>query len=92
MEGDSICRHLGELQVRNLKLQDDRPVYGIFVAENLNETVLNYLISQARYKSQVYMGNLKIVPMSRVVFEAFMESALGHPNFSHRVSPDLIFK
>lgn len=85
MEGESICRHLGELQVRNIKVNDHRPVYGIFVAESLNETVLNYLITQARYTSQVYKGNLKIVPMSRVTFEAFMESALGHPNFSHRV-------
>ncbi len=85
MEGEPISRHLGLLQQEAIKSGDTRPVFGIFVAEILNETVISHLLTQARYKSQVYKGSIRILPMTRLIFEAFMESTISHPNFSHRV-------
>ena len=85
MEGEPISRHLGALQKQVFESGDIRPVFGIFVAETLNETVISHLLTQARYKSQVYKGSIRILPMTRLVFEAFMESTISHPNFSHKV-------
>lgn len=85
MEGEPISRHLGTLQKVVIENGDTRPVFGIFVAETLNETVISHLLTQARYKSQVYKGSIRILPMTRLSFEAFMESTLSHPNFSNRV-------
>ena len=85
MEGEPITRHLGEFQKNVVDNGDTKPVFGIFVAETINENVLNYLLTQARFRSQVWRGTVRFVPMSRVVFESFMESALSHPKFSNYV-------
>ncbi len=56
MEGESISRHLGQKQKESIESGDKRPVFGLFVAESLNDTVIQHLMTQARYKSQVLLS------------------------------------
>lgn len=85
MEGEPISRHLGDLQKERVEGGDDRPVFGIFVAETVLDTVIGHLITLARYNNQRARGSIRIIPMRRELFELFMESVLQHPHFSHRV-------
>jgi hypothetical protein len=85
MEGEPISRHLGDLQKERADNGDTRPVFGLFVAETIPETVIGHLITLARYKNQRAKGPIRIIPMRRELFELFMESALRHPTFSHQV-------
>ncbi len=78
-------QHLGDLQKKRVENGDTRPVFGIFVAETIPETVIGHLITLARFNNQRAKGPIRIIPMRRELFELFMESALQHPNFSHRV-------
>lgn len=85
MEGEPISRHLGDLQKERIESGDARPVFGIFVAETIPDTVIGHLITLARYNNQRAKGPIRIIPMRRVAFEIFVEAALQHPHFSHRV-------
>lgn len=85
MEGEPISRHLGDLQKERVESGDTRPVFGIFVAETIPDTVIGHLITLARFINQRARGPIRIIPMKRTVFELFMESALQHPHFNHRV-------
>lgn len=84
-EGEPISRHVGQLQAERHANGDHRPVFGLFVAETINNEVIAHLITQARFASQVYRGPIRIVPMRRELFEAFMASTLRHPGFSHHL-------
>lgn len=85
MEGESISRHLGQKQKESIESGDKRPVFGLFVAESLNDTVIQHLMTQARYKSQIFKGSIRIVPLSRHDFERLMDAALASPSFTHQV-------
>lgn len=85
MEGEPVSRHLGSIQKKLVEDGDKRPVFGIFVAEKINESVIHHLLTLARFPSQTYKGPIRVVPMSRKTFQALMESALAHEKFSHRV-------
>jgi hypothetical protein len=85
MEGESISRHLGQKQKETVEALDQRPVFGLFVAESLNPTVVQHLMTQARYKSQLFKGAIRIVPLSRHAFESLMDAALARRDFTHQV-------
>lgn len=85
MEGEPISRHLGNIQKKLIADGDTRPVFGIFVAEKLNESVISHLLTQARFPNQHYKGSIRIVPMSRKTFQILMESAVIHKRFTSRV-------
>ena len=85
MEGESITRHLGLIQKHLNEIGDSRPIFGIFVAESVNPTVNAHLYLQANLKIDLYHGTVRIIPMTRLTFEKFMESALAHPAFNHQV-------
>ena len=82
-EGEPVSRHLGTLQRELLEAGDERPVFGIFVAETLNETVVQHLLTQARFRSQVYRGSIRIVPLPRNQFEDLVSRATSLAEFSH---------
>lgn len=85
MEGESISRHLGQKQKDTIEALDKRPVFGLFVAESLNDTVVQHLMTQARYKSQLYKGAIRIVPLSRHAFENLMDASLASEGFTHQI-------
>jgi hypothetical protein len=62
-ESESIVRHIGKLQAERKALNDPRPVFGLFVAPKVNETVVNYLMTTARVNSKIYGGPVKIAPL-----------------------------
>lgn len=84
-EGEPIFRHIGKLQKTTIKSNDNRPVFGLFVAERINPEVISHLHAVASRKSQVYLGKVKILPIERVNFERLTESVLQHPNFSNQI-------
>ena len=69
---------------------DKRPVYCLFIAESLVETVFGHFLTQARFKNQWAHGPLKIVPVRRQVFEKLVEGSLKHKGFSQDVLRTLL--
>jgi len=63
-ESESINRHVGTLQAKLKQQGDPRPVYGLFIAPKVNETVLNYLMTCANLKSAIYQGPVRIAPLN----------------------------
>jgi len=84
-EGEPIFRHIGKLQKSTVEGNDNRPVFGLFVAERINPEVISHLYAVASRKSQVYLGKVRILPIERVNFERLTESVLQHPNFSNQI-------
>ena len=85
MEGEPVSRHLGSIQRKLFEDGDKRPVFGVFIAENINETVISHMLTQARFASQTYKGPIRVVPMKRKTFQLLMESAVAHKKFSQKV-------
>jgi len=84
-EGEPIIRHIGKLQKSRVDTDDNRPVFGLFIAEKINPEVVSHLYSVASRKSQVYSGKVRILPIERQSFVQLTESALKHPQFSNKV-------
>lgn len=85
MEGESVTRHVGQLQKRTSESNDSRPVYGIMIAETINETVTSHLLNVSRYPNKVYAGPVRIVPLDRREFCHLMQATLKHRHFDHRL-------
>ncbi|MEE2002816.1 AlwI family type II restriction endonuclease [Alkalimonas sp. MEB108] len=85
MEGESISRHLGMKQKRLVEEGNFKPVFGVFVAEKINDNVVNYLLTQARFASKAYGGKVRIVPLKRSMFEKLMISSVTNTHFTSRV-------
>jgi hypothetical protein len=71
-EAEPISRHVGSLQRDRRAAGDSRPVYGIFIAPRINETVLNYLMTVGKMNSKVYSGPVQIAPLNLDAFQAFV--------------------
>lgn len=71
-ESESITRHVGTLQAQVKDAGDTRPVFGVFIAPKVNETVLNYLMTQANMNSSIYKGPVKIAPLNLDDFKSFV--------------------
>lgn len=71
-ESESITRHVGSLQARIREAGDMRPVFGVFIAPKVNETVLNYLMTQANMNSSIYKGPVRIAPLNLEDFKLFV--------------------
>jgi AlwI restriction endonuclease len=84
-EGESIIRHIGNLQKSRISENDMRPVFGLFVAEKINAEVIAHLFAIANRVMQVYLGKVRILPIERETFIKLTESVLQHPNFNHSV-------
>ena len=85
-EGEWITRHIGKLQKKIiLEKGDKKPVFGLFVAEKINEEVISHLFSVANRFSQVYAGQVRIVPLERKYFLEMMKSASSNPKFTNRM-------
>lgn len=84
-EGESIIRHIGNLQKNKISENDLRPVFGLFIAEKINAEVIAHLFAIANRVMQVYLGKVRILPIDRETFVKLTESVLLHPNFSNQV-------
>lgn len=74
MESEPVTRHVGEVQSKS-----DKPVFGMFVAQNLTPTVVNYFWTTNLLNHKVYNGSVDIIPMNLATFVAFFKAA------SHKV-------
>jgi len=84
-EGEPITRHVGSLQRDRFEQGDKRPVYGIFIAEKINDEVINHIYSTSFRNSQTYKGKVRIIPIERATFVELVESILALPNFSNKI-------
>lgn len=71
-ESESIVRHVGKLQAERIENEDMRPVFGLFIAPKINETVVNYLMTTARMKSKIYKGPVRIAPLPLEGLQQFL--------------------
>lgn len=82
-EGESISRHLGELQRTLIDSGDPRPAFGIFVAEDVNDTIIGHLRALSRYRNDWAKGSIRIIPMNRLQFEGLAAATVGQSDFDH---------
>lgn len=68
MEGEPVSRHIGEMQVK-------KPTFGLFIADVLNESVINYFYTLSHQKSKIYNGTVDIIPMNTTTFIEFFKQA-----------------
>ena len=62
-EGEPVSRHVGLYQRRAQDENDRRPVFGLFIAERLEPTVVADFYSAFTTKVRAFGGALKIIPL-----------------------------
>ena len=72
MEGEPVNRHVGLLQKERKDAGDKRPVYGLFVAPNINPTVVAHFFGQFRTPIRIFGGAVSVVPLTLAEFEAML--------------------
>ena len=77
MEGEPVQRHIGQLQHQVLTSEAPKPVFGFFVAEQLNPSVLVHFYTIAHLHLQQFSGPVRVVPIARKSFEKWL---LNHEN------------
>jgi hypothetical protein len=81
-EGEPITRHVGLFQRDRVKARDGRPVYGVFVAERLDATVVVDLYSAFTTKARAWSGGVKIIPFEIADMVALLRATKDRlPNF-----------
>ena len=70
MEGEPVVRHIGELQKQG-------PAFGIFIADKLNDSVINHFYITSLANSNIYNGIVDIIPMNTSTFIDFFEKAVN---------------
>ena len=73
-EGEPVTRHVGLYQRRMQDSGDRHPVYGLFIAERLNPTVIADFYSSFTTKVREFGGAVKIVPLEITDFVALLEA------------------
>lgn len=68
MEGEPVSRHIGEMQIK-------KPTFGLFIADVLNESVINHFYTLSHQKSKIYNGTVDIIPMNTTTFIEFFKQA-----------------
>ena len=76
-ENEPITRHVGDHLKRIIENGDTRPVFGLFMAEKINENVIAHLHTTAQVNSRVYAGKVQILPIERAKFLTLMDRALS---------------
>lgn len=84
-ESEPIFRHVGLHQKKQKELGDNRPVFGLFIANKITDSVKADLISRARTSYQTYGGPVKIAPLETDGFIQLAESVLQHQNFESKI-------
>lgn len=69
MEGEPVVRHIGEMQV-------NKPSFGLFIADRLNDSVIYHFYINSLSNSDVYNGSVDIIPMETKVFIDFFKNAI----------------
>ncbi|MEA0995309.1 AlwI family type II restriction endonuclease [Lactiplantibacillus plantarum] len=82
MESEPVTRHVGEQQGNS-----NVPVFGLFIADKLNDTVIDYFYKSNLINSSVYKGHIDVIPMSTDTFKEFFRKAS-----SQEVQPETLFK
>jgi hypothetical protein len=68
MEGEPVTRHVGELQKST-----GSTTFGLFIADRLNDTVVNHFYVTTNVKSKVYNGKVVVIPLSTSQFIDFFK-------------------
>lgn len=91
-EGNPIIRHLGTKLKENIQANDQRPIYGIFIAQTINPEVVSYLFSEAWRVNQVWGGAVRFLPIEISQFINFLNNISNSNNFNHTIFNDLLKK
>lgn len=78
MEGEPVTRHVGELQEKS-----NNPVFGLFIADSLHDSVVSHFYTTSFLNLKVYNGSVDIIPMDTGTFIEFFKKATKKD-----VSPD----
>lgn len=67
-ESEPVTRHIGEMQVQ-------KPTFGLFIADTLQDTVINHFYTVSHQNSRIYNGVVDIIPMDTKTFIEFFKRA-----------------
>lgn len=74
-ENESVPRHVGKLVSTLRAANDERPVFGIFIASGLNPAAIAHFYSLRRTNIIHYGGHAKILPLDLSDFKTMLEVA-----------------
>ena len=80
-EFEPITRHLGKLQKDLRESGDPRPVYGIFMANKINETIYPYLRVYSLVETEIFGGRVNILPLNLDQFLKLIKSSQSNTDF-----------
>lgn len=69
MESEPVTRHIGEMQIK-------KPSFGIFIADKLQDSVINHFYTVSHQNSRIYNGIVDIIPMDTKTFIDFFKQAI----------------
>ena len=69
MESEPVSRHIGELQKKG-------PAFGIFIAEQLQDSVVNFFYTTSLLNSAIYNGKVDVIPINTKIFIEFFKRAV----------------
>ena len=75
MEGEPVFRHVGSAQREARAAGDQRPIYGLFVAERLTPTIVTDFFARHRIPTTEFAGPVHIVPLAVEDFRRMLEAA-----------------
>lgn len=75
MEGEPVPRHVGLFQQGLRQAGDTRPVYGLFVAPKLSDTVVAMFYAWHRISTKAFGPAVSVVPMDLQTFRQFISAA-----------------
>jgi hypothetical protein len=77
-EGEPVTRHIGLYQRRARDAGDRRPVFGLFVAERLEPTVIADLYAGFTTKVRAFAGGVKTIPLEIADLVALLQATRTH--------------
>ncbi|MBI3909601.1 MAG: AlwI family type II restriction endonuclease [Armatimonadetes bacterium] len=74
-EAEPVHRHVGRLQREKRDGSDDRPVFGLFIAERLHRSVVTHFFTLHRVPVREFGGPVSIVPLELEDFIPMVQAA-----------------
>jgi hypothetical protein len=82
MEGEPVFRHVGGVQRERRDHGDNRPVYGLFIAERLTPTIITDFFARHRIPTTEFAGAVCTVPLAVEDFRKMLVTAKDHGAWS----------
>lgn len=81
-ESEPVSRHLGKIQKELRQQGDNRPIYGLFLANKINAAVVAHFYLQRKIDIGYYGGKVKFIPIPVEVFIEMLAEIIKNKEIS----------